>query len=136
MRNNTVARLKEVVTDKFVIELNMPEEYPPIEARPTEEGGVRDRFFAAVAELPDEITVVRPFNTDAFPGSNINTFFVSPDGDDKSDGKKETPLKTIGEALERVKSLCGAKIVLMDGDFNLTEPLRIGPEHSEPSRRR
>ena len=58
MRNNTTARLREVVTDKFVIDLNMPKDYPPIEARPTEEGGVRDRFFASVAELPDEITFV------------------------------------------------------------------------------
>ena len=56
----------EVTRDKFIIEMNMPTEYPAIKARHTMEGGVRDRFFASVAELPDEITVIHPFNVDAF----------------------------------------------------------------------
>ena len=48
--------LKEITTDRYVIEMNMPTDYPKIEARSTEEGGVRDRLFKSVAELPDEIT--------------------------------------------------------------------------------
>ena len=65
-------KLKEVTTDEFKLELNMPKEYPPIKARRTEDGGVRDRFMATKAELPDEITVIRPFNVDAFAKSNEN----------------------------------------------------------------
>ncbi|MBR3991202.1 MAG: right-handed parallel beta-helix repeat-containing protein [Clostridia bacterium] len=130
MKKMTDRKLREVTAARFDIDLNMPKDYPPIEARPTEEGGVRDRFFASVAELPDEITVVRPFNTDAFPMSNANTFFVSPEGDDGNAGTKAAPLGTVAAALERVKGLGGAKIVLMGGDFDLTESLKIGPEHS------
>ncbi len=33
---------KEVTTDRFVIDLNMPADYPAIEAPVTEEGGVRE----------------------------------------------------------------------------------------------
>ena len=80
MREMADRRQSENVTDNFDISLNMPKSYPEIKARPTAEGGVRDRFFAAVAELPDEITVVRPFCPDGFKKSNENTFYVSPDG--------------------------------------------------------
>ena len=130
MRNNTTARLREVVTDKFVIDLNMPTEYPPIEARPTEEGGVRDRFFASVAELPDELNVIRPFSPDGFPESDKNTFYVAEDGDDSADGSAGTPLRTIEEALMRVSGLGGAKIVVRDGDYDLSRSVVIGEEHS------
>ena len=130
MRNNTTARLREVVTDKFVIDLNMPTEYPPIEARPTEEGGVRDRFFASVAELPDELNVIRPFRPDGFPESNKNTFYVAEGGDDSADGSAGTPLRTIEEALMRVSGLGGAKIVVRDGDYDLPRSVVIGEEHS------
>ncbi|MBE5818335.1 MAG: hypothetical protein E7312_04675, partial [Clostridiales bacterium] len=66
-------RLKTVKADKFIIDLDMPESYPPIKARKTEEGGVRDRFMAAKAELPDEIKVIRPFDVNGFEKSNANT---------------------------------------------------------------
>ncbi|MBR6808501.1 MAG: hypothetical protein IKM46_09035 [Clostridia bacterium] len=122
--------LKEVVTDNYTIELNMPKDYPAIDAPATEEGGVRERFFKAVAELPHEITVVRPFNVDAFEGSNKNTFYVSPRGNDNSDGSKDAPLKTISEALDRVRGLGGAKIVLMKGNHLVSETVRITSQHS------
>ena len=73
-------QLKETVSEQFIIEMNMPKEYPPIPARKTEEGGVRDRFMAAKAELPDEVTVIRPFNVDAFKGSNENTIYIAENG--------------------------------------------------------
>ena len=126
----TERRQSEITSDRFEITLNMPREYGEIKARPTAEGGVRDRFFAAVAELPDEITVVRPFNTDAFAKSNENTFFVSPDGSDGASGKKDDPIRTLGEALRRVEGLGGAKIVMRGGLYELTETLTIGPAHS------
>lgn len=122
--------LREVVTDEYVIDMNMPTDYPAIEAPVTEEGGVRERFFKSVAELPDEITVVHPFNVDAFEGSNNNTFYVSPEGRDLGDGSKERPFKTIAEAVNRVRGLGGAKIVLMKGNHNVAETINITSEHS------
>jgi len=123
-------QLKENVSEQFVIEMNMPKEYPPIPARKTEEGGVRDRFMAAKAELPDEVTVIRPFNVDAFKGSNENTIYVAENGCDCNCGCKEKPLATLEEALKRVEGKGGAKIVLRGGNYNLTKTVNIGSEHS------
>ena len=130
MKKMTDRKLREVAAARFDIDLNMPKDYPPIKARPTEEGGVRDRFFAAVAELPDEITVVRPFNTDAFERSNENTFYVAEDGDDGDEGTRESPLGTIRCALEKARGLGGARIILRGGSYELTETLNITKEHS------
>ena len=122
--------LRPVVTDNYEIELNMPKAYPPIEARPTEEGGVRDRFFKSVSELPDEITVVRPFCPNGFPEANAKTIYVAPDGCDWAVGTTEAPLATPHAALERVRGKGGAKIVLRGGEYNFTETLNITAEHS------
>lgn len=121
---------REITTDKYVIDLNMPAEYPAIDVPSTEEGGVRARFFKAVSELPDEVTVVHPFNVDAFPEANKKILYVSPDGDDRTEGTKVAPLATVSEALERLKGKGGGKIVLADGNYTITEPLRLTKEHS------
>jgi len=121
---------KEVTRDKFIIEMNMPNEYPPIKARRTEDGGVRDRFFASVSELPKEVTVIHPFNVDAFAPSNERTFYVSPEGCDSADGTKAAPLKTPAEALSRLSGKKGGKIVLRGGNYDLDETLLITAEHA------
>ena len=123
-------KLKEVTSDKFVIELNLPKEYPAIPARKTEEGGVRDRFMAAKAELPDEITVVRPYNVDCFEKSNANTIYVSADGCDCNCGCKDKPVATLNEAINRAKGKNGAKIVMRGGSYSINETVKITAEHS------
>ena len=123
-------RLKTVKTDKFIIDLDMPKSYPPIKARKTEEGGVRDRFMAAKAELPDEIKVIRPFDVNCFEKSNANTIYVAENGCDCNCGCKEKPVATLAEAIKRTEGKGGAKIVLKNGYYNLTEPLAIGEAHS------
>lgn len=122
--------LSEVKTDKYVIELNLPKNYPHINARKTEEGGVRDRFMAAKAELPDEITVIRPFNADAFEKSNVNTVYVATNGDDCNCGCKNSPLATLNEAVNRIKGKHGAKIVLRGGNYTVTQTVNLTSEHS------
>lgn len=122
--------LREITTDRYVIEMNMPTDYPKIDSPVTEEGGVRDRFFKSVAELPDEITVVRPFNVDGFPEANAKTVYVSPSGNDSAEGTREAPLATLHAALDLMRGVGGGKIVLRSGDYNLTSPLHITKEHS------
>ncbi len=122
--------LSEVTSDRFVIEMNMPTEYPPIEARHTMDGGVRDRFFASVAELPDEVTVIHPYNVDAFAESNSRTLYVAPNGDDSADGSLDAPLATPAAALSRLAGKNGGKIILRGGSYDLDETLRITGEHS------
>ena len=100
-------KLKVVTTEEFKIEMNMPKEYPPISARKTEEGGVRDRFMAAKAELPDEVTVIRPFNVDAFKGSNENTLYIAQDGCDCNNGTKESPLASVESEAETAPPTSG-----------------------------
>ncbi len=121
---------KEVTRERFVIEMNMPTEYPPIKARHTMEGGVRDRFFASVAELPSEVTVIHPFNVHAFKASNERTFYVAPDGCDSAEGTKDAPLASLKEALVRLAGKMGGKIVLRGGNYNLDETVCITAEHS------
>ncbi len=130
MKPYTERRLNEVIRDRFRIDMNMPSEYPPIKARHTDEGGVRDRFFAAKAELPKEITVIRPFNTDAFEKSNANTVYVAPDGDDTACGCREKPLATLNGALDRMKGKKGGKIVFRGGDYSFDSTSVITEEHS------
>lgn len=130
MKNILDRRLRHVKTDKFVIDLNMPKDYPPIKARRTAEGGVRDRFFAAKAELPDEITVVRPFDTSAFTKSCENTFYVAENGDNNAKGTKDSPLADLHTALDKVRGLGGARIIMRGGNYRFTESARITSEHS------
>ncbi len=127
---NKLANIKETTTDKFVIEFNLPKEYPAIKARKTEDGGVRDRFFAAKAELPDEATVIHPFNVNGFAKSNENTVYIAPNGDDAACGCKTAPLATLGEAVNRMAGKKGGKIVLMGGNHTLTQTVKLGAEHS------
>ena len=94
-------RLREETHERFVIDLNMPESYPPIPARRTEEGGVRDRFLAAMAELPDEVTVVRPFRVDAFVHETV--LYVAEKGCDTAAGTESAPLATLAEAVKRAE---------------------------------
>ncbi len=54
---------------------------------------------------------------------------MSPSGCDSGDGTKSAPL-TLQGAIDRVRGMGGAKLVLADGDYTLTEPLRLTKEHS------
>ncbi len=128
MKHWTERRLREITSDRLDYKLNMPEEYPPIEARRTEDGGVRDRFFAAKAELPDEITVLRPYSVDGF--KNETVIYVAPDGRDTSEGTKESPVATLHEALRRAEGCGGAKIVLRGGEYNFKQTAKITCAHS------
>ena len=108
----------------------MPKKYEPIKAKKTEEGGVRERFMAAKAELPDEITVVRPFNVDCFTQSNEKSIYIAPNGCDSNCGCEDKPLATLEEALKRASGKLGAKIIFKDGKYNITKTLNITAEHS------
>ncbi len=107
----------EVTRKKLDLSLNFPKSYPPIKARPTTEGGVRDKFFASVAELPDEMTVIHPFNVNAFAKSNENTVHVYPG-------------ESIQKAVDSLKGKLGGKVILHEGVYMLTEGVKITEEHS------
>jgi hypothetical protein len=131
MKKQMLSRHLRVITaDKFKIDLNMPADYPAIDAPITEEGGVRERFLKSVKELPSEITVVHPFSPNGFKESNEKTVYVSPSGCDSADGSKASPLKTVACALEKFCGKKGGRIILREGHYNIDKPLKITDEHS------
>ena len=117
-------------SQKMYIRLNMPDDFPAIKAAPTEQGGVRDRFFAAKAELPKEINIIEPFQVESFSTSRKNTVFVAPTGSDSGKGTMQEPLATIQEALNRVRRKTGAVIYLRGGDYEIAEPIVLDDSFS------
>ena len=117
-------------TQKMYVHLNMPDDFPPIKAAPTEQGGVRDRFFAAKAELPKEINIIEPFQVESFSTSRKNTVFVAPTGSDSGKGTMQEPLATIQAALNRVRGKTGAVIYLRGGDYEIAEPIVLDDSFS------
>ena len=131
LKEKMLAKHPSVVkTDLFKIEMNMPTDYPAIEAKPTELGGVRERFFKSVAELPDEITVIHPYCPCGFPESAKNTVYVAPDGCDCAEGTSEKPLATLHAALDKVRGMGGAVITMRGGEYNFDRTALVTKEHS------
>ncbi|MBQ2718793.1 MAG: hypothetical protein IJF73_01865 [Clostridia bacterium] len=87
---------------------------------------VYDRFMAAKGELPDEVTVLSPFEVEDYPLSLLNQVFVSPNGDDRNPGTQEAPKATIEAALENVTLTKGGVVWLMGGTYELDQEVYVG----------
>ena len=80
-----------------------------------------ERYNQRVAQIPDEITVIQPFNTD-----NETEIFVSPKGTDDSNGDINAPVKTIERAMELVKETQkNVTVTLREGTYKLTNSVKI-----------
>lgn len=114
--------------------LNLDDEFSSmVEAQGTiyNAQSVYDRFMAAKGELPDEVTVLKPFEVEDYPLSLLNQVFVSPTkGDDRNPGTEEAPKKTITAALENVNLTKGGVVWLMGGTYELTDEIYVGTTHS------
>ncbi len=91
------------------------------------------RFFAAKAELPEEVTVLDRFLIEDYPLSLMRQLFVSPEGNDTNPGTQEAPLATIAEALSRMSWKGGGTIWMMGGTYELAETVSITAAHSGTS---
>ncbi|MBO7762313.1 MAG: right-handed parallel beta-helix repeat-containing protein [Clostridia bacterium] len=100
---------------------DMSGKYDPIYSAET----VMDRFFAAKAELPEEVTVVEPVSLSAYPMSAATAVYVAPGGVDSNDGTKESPLATITEALSRIRESGSGVIFLREGTYTLENTLKL-----------
>ena len=73
-----------------------------------ENADTKTRFLAAKAELPSEMPVYVPVKVD---GSE--KIYVSPNVDVSGDGSIEKPLKTLKEAIDKVKSSPSGKVIFL-----------------------
>ena len=79
--------------------------------------------------------------TDFAAHSQVN-FYVSPQGNDNSQGTNDAPFRTITQAQQAVRIVLNDQqeqdviVHLRPGQYHLTEPLRFGPEDSGSATRR
>lgn len=73
-----------------------------------ENADTKTRFLAAKAELPSEMPVYVPVKADG--GEKI---YVSPNADESGDGSFERPLKTLKEAIAKVKNSPADKVIFL-----------------------
>lgn len=100
-----------------LVEFNLPSNYEAKEVSSLDEGGVFEGFLKAKAELPDEVTVLKPADVNNYPQALKNQIFVSPEGNDGKKGTKEAPMKTISAALKKLRGAGGGVLFLMEGEY-------------------
>ncbi len=81
---------------------------------------VLKRFYYSVDRMPDEITVLQPFETEDFPLSEQNIIFVAPNGSDENEGTIESPLATLPKALKKLDN-GGGIIYFREGVYDTTD---------------
>ena len=121
------------ISSKNLYELNLPKEFSDLRGKVPLTMSARayeERFLATRDELPTEVTVLAPLDTDAYPESRRLEIFVSPDGDDAAAGTEAAPVATLAEAVSRVKGKGGATVTVGEGVYSLTEAVTLTAEHS------
>lgn len=95
-------------------------------------GSAKDRFFDFLSLIPDEQTVVMPFEL-----TGKVEVFVSPDGNDRSgDGSIKKPYKTINKAVNEIKKFDystrkkGVILYLRGGDHTVSETIQFDERFS------
>ena len=90
-----------------------------------------DRFYLAVDELPEEVSVVSPVLLEDYAGTIKKQVYVSnANGSDDNNGSKNAPFKTIKKAVSAMKNANGG-VIWVEGDtYELSETITIGGNHS------
>ncbi len=110
------------ISQPHLTETNMPSTFSDVTGAYdpdfTNVKNVVDRFNYSVASLPDEITVLSPFEVESFPKSAEKTVFVAPNGNDSNSGTIDAPLATLAAAVKKVSG--GGVIYLRGGVYDTT----------------
>ena len=117
--------------DMSLYRLNLPDELAPLTLEKAENaGGVLERFLATKSELPNEVTVVEPVKLTRYPLSvRRGEIYVSPSGNDEGAGTIDDPVKTIAEAVDRMK-IGGGVIWLRGGVHEVSETIVLDAKKS------
>ena len=113
-------------------ELNLPEGFSDLRGKvpmTMSAEAFEARFRATRDELPKEVTVLPPFDTDSYK-RNAPEIFVSANGDDAAAGSAEAPVATIGEAVSRAAGKGGVTVTVGDGVYSLTDAVTLTEAHS------
>lgn len=100
-------------------------EYPAVKCSSYDANGVLEIFKQKVAELPEEINVILPYEIVA----DGDALFVAKDGKDDNAGDIAAPLATVNEALARLSGK-GGKVFIREGSYTLEKTIDLGASHS------
>ncbi|MBO7761814.1 MAG: right-handed parallel beta-helix repeat-containing protein [Clostridia bacterium] len=89
-----------------------------------------ERFLAARAELPEEVTVLERVSVDDYPASAANVLYVAKSGSDENPGTKEAPLASLAAAVAKMKNKEGGIIYLMEGSYSVDKTVTLSASHS------
>ena len=127
-------RLEAYASDSNLISINFGDKLTYQEENGYESftgSNALENFYQAKEELPDEVPVISPFEV---RGENV--FYVSPDGNDLSDGGINAPFKTAKRALDAVSGLTdsqkshGSIIYFRGGSYDVKNTEYRKSEHS------
>jgi hypothetical protein len=85
------------------------------------------------------LTFLLTFLLSCVVNASAGDIFVSTDGNDRSEGTKEAPVKTVHQALRMarewrrlndIRQANGINIILREGRYRMDEPLLVRPEDS------
>ena len=118
---------------KKLVESNLPDSFPDLRGKypiALSAENTLKRFNITRNELPDEITVQKPVSLDEYPKSLERQIYVSAKkGKDANSGAKDSPVKTLNEAVKRIKS--GGGVVWVEGGlYEIAETVAFGKEQS------
>ncbi len=86
---------------------------------------VYDRFVHSVSQLPDEITVLDPFEIEDFIMLSPIELYIAPDGNDNNAGTIDAPLATLAAATKRLNGKEGGVIWVRGGTYNTADASAI-----------
>lgn len=96
-----------------------------------EQNYVYDKFRAARGDLPDEVTVLPRYDTEAYLRQGYRIVYADAvNGDDGNAGTKEAPLKTLYAALLSVRGLKKAAVCLRAGVYIIDKTICLDESFS------
>ena len=113
-----------------IVDFNAPDSYGVFTIDSYDQNGVYSIFMQALSELPDEISVIDKVAFEDLPYGEADIYYVSKDGDDKNDGRIDTPLASIEAALEKIAYTGGGAVVIRGGLYSLRKTLSLTHAHS------
>lgn len=113
-----------------MVSFNAPASYPAFAIDSYDQNGVYSIFMQALAELPDELSVIEKISFDELPYGETDIYYVAKDGNDKNEGRIDSPLASIEAALDKIAYTGGGAVVIRGGLYSLHKTLSLTHAHS------
>ncbi len=113
-----------------IVEFDYGHSYPAVKLDSYDAQGVWQVFLQKMAELPEEINVLKKAELSDYTLTTCDTYYVATNGNDDNAGTIDAPLATVEAALDKISYAGGGAIVLRGGIYQLTKPIRVSAPHS------